>query len=215
MAQETVTVSTVKQAVSMVQIGLFDRGTAVKELVAGAINLREHVKKDKNKKVVKNALGEPVVTSRVVTLLPRKSESKEDLADLTGLEGQGLMAFEAEARQQLMEASFSHMAKLVASGNYTFDRARVAANGKFALAIKPAIGKAAILSEEELKKQAEALGFTLTPKDGVELEVAPLTEQTAQAPAATSTRAATTGSKKKATAKKAAVIPVAATVTQQ
>ena len=212
MAQETVTVSTVKQqSVAMVQIGLFDRGTAVKELVANAIALRENAKKDKNKKVVKNALGEPVITSRVVTLLPRKSESKEDLADLTGLEGQALMAFEMEARQQLMEASFSHMAKLIASGNYTFDRARVAANGKFALAIKPAIGKAAILSEEELKKQAEALGFTLMPKEGVELEVAPTTEQSAEAPAAKAKATA----KKKTASTKPAVIPVAATVTQQ
>lgn len=207
--------STVKQqSVSMVQIGLFDRGSAVKELVANAINLRENVKKDKNKKVVKNTLGEPVVTSRVVTLLPRKSESKEDLADLTGLEGQALMAFEMDARQQLMEASFSHMAKLIASGNYTFDRARVAANGKFALAIKPAIGKSAILSEAELKKQAEALGFTLQPKEGVELEVAPITEQSAEAPAAQNTKP-TKGSKKKTANKKPAVIPVAATVTQQ
>lgn len=154
----------------LVQISLFDRGSAVKEQVANAVALRESIKKDKNKRVVRNTAGEPVVTGRTVMLMPRKSETKDDLADLTGLEGQALMMFEQEARQALMEASFSHMAKLVASGNYTFDRARVNANGKFALAIKPAIGKAAILSEDDLRKQAAALGFELAPKaDGAAL----------------------------------------------
>lgn len=176
---------------SLVQIGLFDRGTAVKQQIAESINLRESFKK-KDKVIQINTLGEKIVNSRTVMLRPRKSKTTDDLADLTGLSGQALMLFEQEARQSLMESSFSHMAKLVASGNYTFDRARVSSNGKFALAIKPAIGKAAILSEDDLKKQAAALGFELIPKEGgateapdktVELEVIKAPE--AKAPAKT------------------------------
>jgi len=164
---------------SLVQIGLFDRGTAVKEQIAESISVRQSFKK-KDKVCVLNTKGEKIINSQTVMLRPRKSKTTDDLADLTGLSGQALMLFEQEARQALMESSFSHMAKLVASGNYTFDRARTSSNGKFALAIKPAIGKAAILSEDDLKKQAAALGFELipskvgateAPKETLELEV--------------------------------------------
>ena len=203
---------------NLVQISLFDRGSAVKELVAKSINAKPSIKKDKNKQVVKNTLGEPVVTGHSVVLLPRKSETKADLADLTGLEGQALMLFEQEARQQLMEASFSHMAKLIASGNYTFDRARVNANGKFTLGIKPALGRSAILSEEELKKQAAALGFELVASDGAvkltdgETELT-IVKKVPEAATPANAAPATPAKKKAATLakKKAAATPVATT----
>lgn len=153
---------------SMVQIGLFDRGTAVKEAIANAVRVRETFKKKtvgkgKNKKseFVTNSNGDKVVSSSAIYLPPRKSSKNEDLADITGLEGQALMLFEAEARQQLMESSFAHMAKLVASGNYTYKLAKSSTRGDFTLGLKLVAGKTRILTEEEFMKQAEVLGFTV------------------------------------------------------
>lgn len=191
----------------MVQISLFDRGTAVKQLVAEAISAKPSFKKDKNKQFVVNTKGEKVVTSHAITVLPRTSKTRDDLKDLTGFEGQKLMLFEQEARQQLMESAFSHMAKLIATGNYTFDRSRISSNGKFALGIKPAIGKAAILSEADLKKQAEALGFELVPKEGAEpaaTEPAAETELSIVAKVPEAAKAATKTAAKPAAKKQAA-----------
>lgn len=152
----------------LVQISLFDRGSAVKELVSKATNLRPSYKKTGKKgqvkKIVKDAEGNPIVTAQTLTMLPRKSKTKTDLADVTGLEGQALMLFESEARQQLMESGFAHMAKLVASGNYTYKMARSSNRGDFTLGIKLVTGKVRMLTEEEFKKQAEVLGFEVVKK---------------------------------------------------
>lgn len=199
----------------MVQISLFDRGTAVKAIVAEAINAKPTFKKDKNKQIVLNTRGEQVVTGHTITLLPANSKTKADLKDLTGYTGQALMLFEQEARQALMESGFAHMAKLIATGNYTFDRSRIGSNGKFSFGIKPANGKAAILSEADLKKQAEALGFTLVAKDGAApaaTEPAVETELTVVAKVPEAAKAATKTAKpaaKKQAANKVATAPVA------
>lgn len=133
--------------------------------------------KKKDKKVVKDNNGDPIVRSQTIKLLPKKSKEGADLADLCpGMNAQALMGFEQEARGELLKSGFSHMSKLIASGNYTFDVARVnLANGKFMLQIKPSMGKAAILTPEELEKQAKSLGYQLVKAPEAESQ-APATD---------------------------------------
>lgn len=165
-------------AVQTVQLSLFSRGDAISKAFAESVIVIDRVKKDKDKQIVRTEDGKAMIASQTIKLLPRKSTDKADLADLTGLTGQALMGFELEARGALLQSSFSHLSRLVASGNYTFDMSRVnLANGKFMLSIKPAIGKTAILSPAELAKQAKELGYTLVPteKPSEETEAPPAT----------------------------------------
>jgi|SRR5262245_4942162 len=149
---------------ALVQVDMFSRGSAIKAELAKALCETPKYRtegKGKNKKFKLTEKGEKIESSRTLTILPRKSEENPDLADLTGQTGQALMAFEMQARQAAMEAGAAHLMQLIASGNYTFDRARLGANGKFTFSIKLAPGRQAILSPEELERQAKALGFEL------------------------------------------------------
>lgn len=160
-----------------VQLALFSRGDAISNRFAEALVVVDRVKKGKDKKVIKDAEGNPVVSSQTLKLLPKSSKEGESLKDLTGLTGQALMGFELEARGALLQSSFSHLSKLVASGNYTFDVARCnLSNGKFMLQIKPAIGKSPILTPEQLAEQSKALGYKLVPIDPEPTESAPATD---------------------------------------
>lgn len=184
-----------------VQIELFSRGNLVPSIVAQAARIVTSYKK-KDKAFVLNSKGEKIETTKVIKLMPRKSSENPDLADLTGKTGQGLIAFEAEARHELLQSGFAHMSRLVASGNYTFDTSRVnVQSGKFVLAIKPAFGKAPALTAEQLAEQAKALGYTLVPQTPTPEPEAPDEVENNGAAVVVETKA----SKKAAKAVKAAV----------
>lgn len=164
---------------SNMQLALWNNGKPIQNRFEGAITSVPRYKtegKGKGKKKVKDKHGNDIVMSETVKLLPRKSKDNPDMYDLiesaTGKKptAQGLMLFEAEARQELLASSMAQMSYLVGTGHYTYDMSRTSlSNGKFMLSIKPKPGMPAILTPDELDKQAKAMGYKLVkvedPKD--------------------------------------------------
>lgn len=188
-------------AQSLVQLDMFSRGNVmVDPKLAQAATVVPHFRK-KGGAFVLNAAGEKIETSKVIKLLPLKSKENEDLADLTGLTGQSLKLWAAEAGHRLMLSGHSHMTSLVSSGNYTLVKARSTSGGRFLLEIKPALGKVAIMTTEQLVEQAKALGYTLVPQSPDPEPEAPEEVENNGAAVVVETKA----SKKAAKAAKAAV----------
>jgi hypothetical protein len=106
--------------------------------------------------------GEKLVASERVVLLPRKSEEKQDLGDLTGLTGQALFQFEREARDAVLDVALAEFQRRRATGEYTFgSEVRNKRTGALTLTIKPVFGGRSVVTstDEELKKEMERRGF--------------------------------------------------------
>ena len=145
---------------NMVQMSLFSRGDAIRTDFINGIRVKDSVRK-KDKKVVKDANGNPIITGHTVRMLPAKSESGPSLESISGKTGTELALFKQELGQAMLRTGFSHMAALVSTGNFVFDMARASKGGKFVLGIKLAPGKVPVLNIEELEKQAKQMGFVL------------------------------------------------------
>lgn len=197
---------------NQVQLDMFSRGTPVNRTYAQAVAVTErYVKKDKA--VVKDKDGNPIVGTQTIRLLPAKSKTKEDLADLFQKSGQPLKLEVAQLGRELLKSGSAHMSALIASGDYTFDVASVnLRNGKFMLRIKPEIGRPAILTPDQLERQAAALGYSLVPKEEPQKELPEgdgEDEPTqANGKAEVVIESKTPKAKKKTSGKKAAVIEV-------
>lgn len=131
------------------------------------------------------------VASETIKLLPRTSKDNPDLKDASGLTGQALMAFESEARRELLAAAQMELTNRIASGNYTFDTfRRNLKTGKLTLAIKPEYKKSAAgMSDAELAAEVKARGLVLATKDlkpvpeaGAVVEVESVTKPDATTP---------------------------------
>lgn len=123
-----------------------------------------HVVKDKsgNPVPMTDADGNKIVASESIGLLPRKSDKVEDLTDVTGLSGQGLMQFEREARDLLFDQAIAELVRLRASGQYTFAReTRNKRNGAISLTAKPVFGGKSVVTstDDELTREMERRGF--------------------------------------------------------
>lgn len=118
-----------------------------------------------NKKPLLDKNGQKVVASQTISLLPRKSEEKQDLHDATKdmqLTAQGLMQFEREARDLLLDEAIAEIVRLRASGQYTFAReTRNVRNGAIALTVKPVFGgkSLATTTDEEFMQEAQRRGM--------------------------------------------------------
>jgi len=132
------------------QVELF-KGVSVSDAVAKAFAVTNKVSKNGNR--------------TVVACLPRKSKTKDDLADASGFKGQELMAFEAQARKELAESWLKQVSGLIMTGDYTFGRCSLNnKNGAITTTLRRATMRVAVVTTEAALK---ALGLTQAQYDAV------------------------------------------------
>lgn len=128
--------------------------------------------------------GQHIVLAERIGLLPRKSKDNPDMADATGLTGQGLMQFEREARDVLFDSAIAEMVRLRSSGQYTFASGnRSRKSGAITLVAKPVFGGKSIAAanDDELEAEMERRGYKVDktaksngkPDGELELEAKP------------------------------------------
>lgn len=162
MSEKTEQTTTVHHA-EQFMLELFKPGSPVQSQYSGCIGSTEHYQKKKGK-LVKDDKGQPIVSSVTVKPLPRVSKENPDLKGILGQGGQALMLFAANLDREFTQAAAAKFAADVASGLYAVASVTRSRTGREKFVLKPTVGSAVNMSEEQFKSMAEQRGYTLVPK---------------------------------------------------